>query len=157
MAPSSSMGLDVSVASGGKAGHSDQHYPLPLPQAVWPSDIHIVSNGIPNYEYPPWILVVTWATDINMDTSCSKTIASVVAGGSHPGPGSHHVFIKSTFLHCVQTLGFAFSSFFSPCTLSPQHTFIYHSSACSEHLGVFLHSFMDLYCEPLIFFLIGMR
>ena len=46
------------MAPGGSAGHSDQHYPSPLPQAVWPSDIHIVSNGIPNYEYPPWALVV---------------------------------------------------------------------------------------------------
>lgn len=96
MATSSSMGLDVPVASGGSAGHSDQHYPSPLPQAVWPSDIHIVSNGIPNYEYPPWALVVTWATDINTDHGLRH-------GWWHQpwARTSSCSYQVSTFLHCV--------------------------------------------------------
>lgn len=62
------MGPDVTRPSGGNTSHSDQHV---SPPAVWPSDIHMVSSG--NQTMGLWHpLVVTQATYINTDPSCTR-------------------------------------------------------------------------------------
>lgn len=102
--------------------------PRPCPQATWPSDIHIVSNGIPNYVYSPWALVVTWDTDISTDPSCSRTTAPDMAMGSNPGPGPHHVLTKSL----------PFSTVYKPCVFSlpSLHHVLHLSHISSTHSSI---------------------
>lgn len=59
------------MSLGGNAGHSDKYGPGPV-GSVAPRHQHRL-RWLPSLRTSVWPLVVTWATDINTDTSCSKT------------------------------------------------------------------------------------
>lgn len=69
MAPGSSMGPDVPMALGGSTDHSDQHVSL------WQHGPQISTWSLVAIQIrdTAWPWVVTQATDIDTDPSCSRT------------------------------------------------------------------------------------
>lgn len=69
MAPGSSLGPDIPMASGGSTDHSDQHVPL------WQHNSQISTWSLVAIQIMDmtWPLVVTQATDTDTDPSCSRT------------------------------------------------------------------------------------
>ena len=91
MAPDSSMGPEISMASGGSSSHSDPYVPSPSQGSMalrYPHGLQRDSTS----QTSAWPLVVIRDTDIDTDPSCKVTNPNMAFGS---GPGVLASFVST--------------------------------------------------------------